>query len=389
MNIYHQAGHNSVWNINSYQNGVGDGIILSPVHQARNKIEGLAPDLKQHCIFDPQFYVPDSQKIKLNSYDFFPERITDGFSTIDYASSASESAEQCVAFQVDNDFGALLIPARYFDQMLTDYIDRQRQFTVEPFLTAISSIGTKKDIYLTLPVTGAMISDAVYRGQLLNWIASYPEIAGVYLLLCIDEGAKQISDFDTLHNHALFVQDLQRADLAVICGYCNTEGLILAALGVHAVTIGAYENTRRFSIDKFLDDDAMKKGPAPRIYLPKLLNWIRYDTAVEIRADEPALWDEIYTPTTHSEGVFDRGIRPHFTQPALYRHHFELIAQQYADVDGQGNIPDRLEYVHGLIKSAVGHYNNIQRAGVEFFDSNCSGDHLPYWNRLLKQLRKP
>lgn len=388
MNVYHQAGHNSIWNISSFEGGVGDGIILSPVHLACHKIVELDPELRRQCIFDPQFYVPDSQKTKLNSYAFFPEKITDGFSTVDYASSASESAEQCVAFQVENDFGVIMIPARYFDEMLTDYIDRQRQFTVEPFLAAISSNGTQKDIYLTLPVTGAMISDAEYRKQLLNWITSYPEIAGVYLLLCIEDGAKQISDFGALFNHALFVQDLHGADLDVICGYCNTEGLILAALDVYAVTIGAYENTRRFSIDKFLDDDAMKKGPAPRIYLPKLLNWIRFDTAIEIREDEPSLWDEIYTPTSHSEGVFDRGVRPHFTQPDLYRHHFELIAQQYADVNAQTSIPARLEYVHGLIVSAIGHYADIQRAGVAFFDSNCSGDHLPHWNRLIKQLRK-
>jgi hypothetical protein len=237
MKVYHQTGFRSAWNRESLDNGIGDGLILSPVHDAQATIEGLDAGLKERCLFDPQFYVPDSQKTKLNSYEFFPERITEGFSTSDYASTASESAEQCVDFQLANDFEALVIPARYFDQMLTDYIDRQRQFTVEPFLAAISSRDSEKSIFLTLPVTSSMISDAGYRRQLLNWITSYPEIAGVYLLLSIDDGAKQISDFDTLHDHALFIQDLHGADLAVICGYCNTEGLILAALDVHAVTM--------------------------------------------------------------------------------------------------------------------------------------------------------
>jgi hypothetical protein len=388
MKVYHQAGHNAVWNINSFQGGIGDGIILSPVHQARDKVEALSPELKQQFLFDPQFYVPDSQKNKLNSYSFFPECITDGFSTLDYASIASDSAEQCVDFQIENNFEALIIPARYINEMLTDYIDRQRQFTVEPFLTAISNRGTDKDVYLTLPVTTAMISDVSYRKQLLNWITTYPEITGVYLLISIDGGAKQISDFKTLYNHALLIQDLQHADLTVICGYSNTEGVISAALDVHAITIGAYENTRRFSVDKFLDDDSIRKGPAPRIYLPKLLNWIRFDTAVEIREDEPTLWDSIYSPTIYAEKLFTEGTRPHFSQSPLYLHHFELITKQYADIEEQGSSSNRQEYVHRLISEALEHYRDIQVAEVELFDSNCSGDHLIHWNRVLKQLRK-
>lgn len=389
MKIYHQAGFRTSWNVKSLNDGCGEGIIFSPVHEKREKIEKFDPTLKQRSLFDPQYYVPDSQKKKINSYDFFPENISDGFSTLDFESIASESAERCIDFQIKNDFEALIIPARYFSQMLTDYINRQRRFTVDPFLHEIANRTYNKPIYLTLPVTDSMLSDSGYRLELLNWITSYPEISGVYLLLCVDERTKQIGAYDTLANHAQFIQDLAGADLAVICGYCNTEGLILAAMDVHAVTIGAYENTRRFSIDKFLDDDGVRMGPAPRIYLPGLLNWIRFDTAVEIREDNPALWDQIYIPTEHAERAFSKGTRPHFTQPDLYHHHFEIITRQYADVTAKGGVPDRLAYMHELVKAALAHYREISDAGVEFFDDNCRGQHLPQSNRLLKNLRKP
>ncbi len=79
MKLYHQAGHNSVWNISSFEeDNTGDGIILSPVHIESDKVINLAPELKRQCLFDPQFYIPDSQKAKLNSYDFFPECYMDG-----------------------------------------------------------------------------------------------------------------------------------------------------------------------------------------------------------------------------------------------------------------------------------------------------------------------
>ena len=96
MKLYHQAGFRSNWSIDSYQNdSVGDGIIFSPVHETKEKLIEKDVQLKSHSLFDPQFYIPDSQKSKLQTYDFFPEVITgDGFKTIDFETVAFESAEK-------------------------------------------------------------------------------------------------------------------------------------------------------------------------------------------------------------------------------------------------------------------------------------------------------
>ena len=40
--VYHQVGHNSNWNVESFEkDGCGDGLILSPVHQAPSMIDRL------------------------------------------------------------------------------------------------------------------------------------------------------------------------------------------------------------------------------------------------------------------------------------------------------------------------------------------------------------
>lgn len=386
MKVYHQAGHNTSWNIESLGSDRSDGIIFSPVHCAATNLVGIGRDIKKSSLFDPQFYVPDSQKNKLNTYSFFPEAMMNGFSTIDYHSIAHDAAESCLDFQIKNDFEALIIPARYFPDMFTDFIERQKAFTVEPFLSAISKTGTDKEIFLTLPLTAPMVIDVNFREELLNWITSYPEIDGVYLLVNFDEQSKQIQDFTKLNSYVSFSRELKEAELKVICGYLNTEGIILAAVDVHAVTIGGYENTRGFSVDKFLDNDQVKRGPAPRIFLPKLLNWIRYDTAVEIREDFPGLWEEIYTETEASEGVFISGRRPHFSQPALYKAHFSLMADLYVEISNRPP-SDRLGYVRDLVLEASRLYERVASEGVIFFDSNCKGDHLPIWNRILRQLK--
>lgn len=385
MKIYHQAGHNTNWNLESFEGEVcGDGIIFSPVHFARERFGAVKNTTKTVSLFDPQFYIPDSQKTKLNSYEFFPEKITNGFSTKDFESVALQAAEMCLDFQLSNNFESVVVPARYFPELVSDYIQKQKAFSVEPFLVALEKRSVKKDVFFSLPVTHAMTQDKNYRQELLNWITSYPEIQGVYYLNETGEATKQICDYNKLQAHCDFIKDLQGADLKVVVGYNNTESIILSLLDPHALTIGAYENTRSFSIDKFLQEDGDVRGPAPRLYFPKLLNWMRYDTAIEIREDHPNLWEKVYSPTKHSEAILASG-RPHFTKPEIYKHHFLLVYGQLKELRDKSTA-DRIGAVKASIAGAKDLYQEIESKGIMYFDRNCSGDHLPTWNRVVNKI---
>ncbi len=385
MKIYQQAGHNTNWNIESInRDRAGDGIIFSPVHYKQDKMVNVDLSIKRTSLFDPQFYIPDSQKAKLHSYDFFPEKITEGFSTSNYETIVHESAEKCLNFQIENEYESIIIPSRYYSDLITDYIDKQKSFTVEPFLNEINNLAIDKEIFVTLPITTKMAQDKNYRTELLNWITSYPEINGVYLLNETNQSSKQIRSFEVLNSYFDFVTDLQGANLKVILGYCNTEALLYSMLMPYAVTVGAYENTRNFSVDKFLEDDSDKRGPAPRIYMPNLLNWIRFDTVKEIKEDHPELWKKIYIPTTYLESIFEIGERPTFNKPDLYKHHFQLIADQLKNLSTQDK-KQRIDSVKATIGRAASLYEEIKSANVMFFDDNCDGLHLPVWNRIVNK----
>jgi len=386
MKIFHQAGHNTIWNLDSFRDdNTGDGIIFSPVHFQKERLEAVYTNIKENSLLDPQFYVPDSQKAKLQSYEFFPETLMDGFSTVDYEAQAYEAAEQCLKFQLQNEFESLIIPARYFSDLVSNYIPQQKGLFVDPFLHAYRRNGNGKQLIMTLPMTATMLLDDDYRVSILDWATSYPEIHGVYLLVYFDEISKQLQNYDKLLSYVNFIQDLQGAELEVICGYCNTEGLLLTLLDVYGVAMGAYENTRRFSIDKFLEDDQDRRGPAARIFLPRLLNWVRWFTADEIRSDFPDLWDEIYTPTDYSEAVFASGQAPHFSQPPLYKHQFQLMTNLYRELSGQ-TLQDRKQNLVDKIRTASELYVKLNDAGILFFDDNCRGGHLPVWNRLIRHM---
>ena len=133
-------------------------------------------------------------------------------------------------------------------------------------------------------------------------------------------------------------------------------------------------------------DDREIRGPSPRLYFPKLFNWIRYDTAKEIKEDHPKVWEKIYSQTKYSEQIFSQKTKPHFSQPTIYNHHFLLINKQYEELK-QLNIEQRIDFLQNKIKLANTLYNELESVGIVFFDNNCRGDHLPTWNRLINKLK--
>lgn len=294
IKLLHQMGHNSIWNKDSFEkDGVGVGLCYSPVHEVAKNINAAKKQLKETSIFDPQFYLPSSQKKKFQSYDFFPNTILGekGFNTIDYTAISSESAKRCVDFQIKNNFEKIVIPARFYEQIHPKYIEQQSESFVIPFINYIKKIGinTKKKIILTVPITSGMLNVEEYKINILNWITSFPEISGIYFICQHDRSLKQISDANFLVDYMDTIKSTIDADLEVIVGYTNTESILYTLCGDLSLTVGAFENTRIFSLDKFIVSDEDRRGPKPRIYMPELLNWVNFEEAKLLRKQSPEL----------------------------------------------------------------------------------------------------
>lgn len=376
--LYHQVGHNSNWNIESYQtDGCGDGLILSPVHQNFEVIKRLPREVRARSLFDPQYYLPNSQKAKLNSYDFFPEIISGGFSTVGFSANARESAKRCIEFQVEQEFSGIVIPARHFTEMNPDYTADQASYTVEPFLQEISAATLGVPVWLTLPLTSAMIKHAGYRTEILNWVTSYPEIDGVYVIIEDERETKQIQSRDLLIAQLDFLTELRAADLDIIVGHCNTEALLFSLVDGCAITFGSFENTRMFSIDKFVSSMEERRGPRARIYLRGLLNWIQFAQAREIYRDAPDIWGQVYEANQYGDDALLSPTEPFFNQPALYKHHFlnfQAQVRELSSYDSHG----RYELLRNWLSTAISLDAGLQSRRFDL-ERHGRGDHLQPW----------
>lgn len=379
LKLYHQCGHNTIWNIDSFlEDSCGEGLILSPVHRKKCDIESLDDRVKSRSLFDPQYYLPNSQKQKLKTYPFFPEIIADGFASQDFGMVALDSARGCIEFQIEQNFEKIIIPAKYFDQMDPKYTEKQSSFTLHPFLKAADEAKVSKPIIMTLPLTSHMVKSSEYRIRILNWVTKYPEISGVYVFASTeDDDLKQIQSEPFLTAYLDFLTELRNADLEVIIGYCNTEGLLYSLVEGCDITFGTFENTRSFSIDKFLINEEDKRGPAPRIYLPGLLNWVRFSQASIIKRDAPEIWNKAYISTSFGDSKLSAAVEPHFTQPELYRHHCITYASQVKELATLS--PHlRFEKLKKWIKEAM--ELNEAIAAIPFdLEKHSRGDHLQAW----------
>lgn len=387
VRVYHQVGHFPVWNTTSLEVDLcGDGLILSPVHQSYDVISALSPQIRARSLFDPQYYLPNSPKAKLATYSFFPQQISGGFSTADFPLVALESAKRCIAFQLDQGFEAVVIPARFLDQMATKYFERQEEYTVIPFLKAASELQINVPLYLTVPLTASMLQDEGFRIQLLNWITGFPEISGAYVLVNDERRTKQIQSSDFLFAHMEFLHQLRRSGLSVIAGHLNSESVPLSIIDGITLTFGSFENTRMFSLDKFLESDEERRAPKSRIYLPGLLNWIQFDQATQIRLEAPDLWSRIYTPTAYADRVFGRGVEPYFNQPDLYKHHFVCMHAQLKAL-GVAPTAQRFALIRDQIRAGMRCYQAIEEMPLDL-DVHGGGGHLQAWLDALNKFSR-
>ncbi|PNM25170.1 hypothetical protein A6J66_013850 [Yersinia enterocolitica] len=386
LNILHQMGHNSVWNKESFRNdGIGSGLIYSPVHETCTNIEKSEPILKVTSYFDPQFYLPSSQKKKFQSYDFFPNTILgeQGFNTVDFSSVASESAKRCVDFQLRNNFEGVIIPARFYEQMHPQFIEQQNESFVSPFLSYIRqhNIHKTKKIYLSVPITAGMLNVGEYKNNILNWVTSHPEISGVYFICQHDRNSKQITDESFLVEYMDALHTTAQADLDVIIGYTNTESILYTLCGEVTLTIGAFENTRIFSLDKFIVSDEERRGPKPRIYMPKLLNWINFEEATLLAKEAPELWKKLYCETSYSRNAFEATKTITFQSPLLYKDYFINFNNQINRLS-EASIVERREVIVRWIDEAFENYEKIEN--YRKLEKNGSSSHLLPWLNAIK-----
>lgn len=379
MKVYHQVGHNFRWNIDSYNDGCGDGLILSPVNMEADKLLSLPEATRRKSFLDPQMYLLGTERASIVSYPFFPGNIKAGFSTTDLDSSNTQIAQLCTDYQLLAEMEYVVIPTRYLEATPSKYLEQMMGGFVLPFLDYKMKKGIERPYLLTVVVKQSVLTTEELRDELLNWMTGIQGIVGFYLIFDNDFHSKQIKDFNYLRNALYFIHVLKMNSFEVHIGYTNTEGIIYSAAMPDSVSIGAYENLRNFRISRFETPDGKRRqGPNPRLYSSKLLQWVEY-TYIQSMEQMIPNYEAFFDDSKYRPLMFEETYKWHFTKPELYKHYFEVFSTQIK------SLPEiqmeRIATIKQWIQDALTCYGKIKKAIL--LDDESDDSHLPTWFNVL------
>lgn len=393
MKIYHQLGFRENWNFDVFdKKQIGDGFIFSPVNLAQIKLEKLSSKYKTIGFLDPQCYFPDSTpRGKLLTYDYFPQNISEEIAeqkrcnteVFEIEDIKFKIAEKCVNIQVENNFEYIVIP---FNRVMSDNvgvtIEKNRRKYLLPFIEEIKKREIGKKVLLTLVINDTQIRFEETRNEYLNWITGIRGIDGVYVIFQSSRKSKQIKVKDFLLNELIFIKKLKENGLEVIIGYTNTEALLYSIAMPDAVTMGSYENLRKFTEDRFIDNSTMARAPIARLYSEYLLNWIPSGTINSIREQSLEEFDKLFDKNCERPYNLSDEFNWHFTKPELYKHYFISFYNQLKKFPE--NEHERIDYLEALVDRAIAYYktSNIP------FDNESNEEHLLVWKEVIKEYRK-
>jgi len=170
-------------------------MIYSPVNIDSEKLNKFEQKLKITSFLDPQLYLLNDPKGKLDTYPYFPGNLIPDFSTIDLEKKQFELAKLCVDFQLENNFEYIVIPTRHYDTNPTDFLFQCKEYFVDPFISYISSLKSSKKVLLSVIVKQIMLTDIEKFNEILNWVTGQLNIDGIYLIFENSFSTKQIKDF--------------------------------------------------------------------------------------------------------------------------------------------------------------------------------------------------
>jgi len=386
MEVYHQTGHRLKWNKDSFlYDGTGSGLIFSPVNIKSEKLLKIPDEIKKVSFFDPQLYLPKESKGKLFTYDYFPANIVNDFQTSDFDNFKYHIAQRCIDFQAENNFKFIVIPTRYFKTIPSNYTERIMKDFVEPFLKYHSSKNIDKELLLTLIVNQSQIMNDEYCNELLNWLTGIQEISGIYLIFKNDFQTKQIKNSEYLYKALLFINALKINDFLVYLGYTNTEGLLYSVANPDSVSMGSYENLRRFGVKRFTQmEKNIPSQPNPRLYSRQLFQFIDYGYVNAIKTLFKD-WNLIFEDSKYHPLMFEPDYNWHFTKPEPYKHFFLVFSLQVSALPASVN--DRIDFLKDAFAKSLGIYKELEEAGV-VLDENSNGSHLSFWLTTLNMFKK-
>lgn len=237
-----------------------DGVILSPSDYEYGDTISLARDVNRNdgvVLFDPQYYIPRTERPASNSYPYFKQSGGDDFETVVVTNNKNrrELCEQIWEVQNEIDVDAYIAPARFLDTF-SDTKLTQWELLTKTFVEVVEDKDPGAKIFASLPVAGASINDDEQRSKLLD-IVTKVDLTGFYVSVEYPRYRQNpIFGFEEVKAYLDLLKNLRYNWYDVVLGHSDQIAHLGFGLGINAFGSGHYKNTRAFDTDRWIPQDS-------------------------------------------------------------------------------------------------------------------------------------
>jgi hypothetical protein len=362
-----QIGHNGhKLTAENIKKGHADGAILSPADYERSKNLEISRTIRQYggkVLFDPQFYIPRTDRPDLSSYDYFKEYGGDDFDTSGVSSEYSELCRQILNIQDALKVDAYISPARFLDTFSDQKINEWEELT-GAFLRIAEQEGRDIPVFASLPIYYKSLIDTEQRSNLLNRITQM-DPDGFYVSVEFErEERHPLTGSSNVYSLLELLHKLKKNRYEVLVGHTHQIAHLFFGIGVDAFASGHYQNLRAFDTRRWDPEDEQGGGRIViKYYSDKLLNELRVDPELDLmyQKDDFDL-DQVRTSSPYDVDLFDSSVPPSAAgwkfRDAAWDHYIwscHQIAERYRGVDQK----ERIELAKSKINEAEDLYNEI------------------------------
>lgn len=273
MSAYLQMGHDT-------ENLVGEtdleeftGIVLSPVNRD-------TPTLAQNVaifrgkggydiVFDPQLYLPTSDRGCLPQQPYFPTDIDTADLTSDswWAEIVDKLVPCVTSLEVDAVASPVLLPRAWSDDYFAHCAETSDKLAAA---LATSSIRSLTTVMVNFNEMGE--KDRALR---IASIVSEADSAGYYLVIVSDiEPRRELVGEDQLAGVMMLIHELEKTGQPVLVSHCSSDMILFKAAGARDCATGKFFNLRRFTKSRY-EEPASGGGQLPYWFEHSLLAFLR------------------------------------------------------------------------------------------------------------------
>ena len=386
MEIYHQLGHNSKWNLDShFINGIGDGFIFSAYSYQYGKlgsnISGYKPnDYLPKTLIDHQFYGnKHSTGGKLESYPYHP---------INDRSSAGTcvSGIDCIMASIDYQkslkLNKIIIPCFYYSKDSIDHtVDVLKRINKK-----VATIKNGEQFYMTLIFSDDQITDSEYVEKILRAATDMNiNYDGYYIASGASlEYKKKISVNISYYSNLLSIlKTLKIQGFKTILGYANWDALVFFSLvDIDGISIGTYENLRNFNVTRFTEDAA--GGPSKGwYYSEKLLNMVKAQQLGLVRTRKciPLIAND---KNIFSDVILQDEYDWNTHKPDVHKNYLLAVSRKLKELASHKDLAARQNIMLNSIDSSRTLYESLENDHRVFLTDESADYHLGIWSSFLK-----